>query len=182
MVQDRDDALINYENQDLALTRYWKQGRWHEEWRKPVSPNKHGASIDSFDLPRIEELRQEAGKPSGTWEVDVFPVPGAMPARLGRLYYPHLSLAVDRSSGKVLDFHMTGPAVDGPSRQEAILGLFEGLGKLPRQVRVSTEIMREAMEPLATALGIGLRVGVIPSLEEAKAALVNMMISGEDLL
>ena len=175
-IKEQTIELVSYEDGDLVLTRYEQRGRWREEWRRPATPERQGGLSGSINPARLEGLRESAGKPSGTWEFDIFPVPGTLPSSSGRLYYPHLSMAVDRSNGMVIGFDITGPVPDAHSKQEAIVNLFERIGLLPRQLRVSTNAMRDMMEPLAKALGIGVRVSVLPSLAGAKAGLVDMMM------
>jgi hypothetical protein len=175
-VKDQMISLVNYEDKDLVLTLRLRRSIWRDEWKRPPTPEPEKGLSESLKAPRLDRVRLSSGKPSGSWEIDVFPAPGALASTSGRLYYPHISIAVDRPSGVVIGFDVTGPTNDAHSTQEVIVNLFERVGALPREVSVSTETMRDILEPVTNVLGIKVRTGILPSLEEAKADLVDMMM------
>ena len=102
-----------------------------------------------------------------------------MPAESGRLYLPCLALAVDRSTGMVLSLGLLGPTPDAMAKQEGMVGLLESARHIPRRLRVATEAMRGIIEPVAENLGMSVRVGVLPALEEAKHDLQDRLLSGD---
>jgi tetratricopeptide (TPR) repeat protein len=178
-VRDEELELQNEEDEDLILTWYCREATWREEWRKPRMWEPEITVPEPPDPQRLSELRQLAGKPSGTWEMDVFPLPVPVPAESGRLYFPHLALVVDRSSGMVLSVDVLGPAPRPVVKQELVVRLLERAHHIPRNLRVATEDMRRIIEPLARMLGMSVRVGVLPVLEEAKHGLQESLMDGD---
>jgi len=91
-VKDGDLELQNEEDAELVLTRYFHGTKWREEWRKPSANEPEIIVPEVSDPQRLNQLCQSAGKPSGTWEMDIFPLAAPMPAESGRLYLPRLAL------------------------------------------------------------------------------------------
>ena len=175
-VRDEDLELQQDDDGELVLTRYFQGTKWREEWRKPGI--KEPEIVPGVPDPeRLNELRQSAGKPSGTWEIDMFPLAAPVPAESGRLYLPRLALAVDKYTGMVLGLELLGPTPDATAKQDGILRLLESARHIPRQLRVATEEMRLIIEPTAENLGMSVRVGVLPALEEAKHDLQDSLLS-----
>ena len=177
-VRDEDLELQNEEDVELVLTRYFQSTKWREEWRKPGVKEPEIVPVVP-DPERLNELRQSAGKPSGTWEMDMFPLAAPMPAESGRLYLPRLALAVDKYTGMVLGLGLLGPTPDAAAKQDGMLKLLESVRHIPRQLRVATEEMRRIIEPAAENLGMSVRVGVLPALAEAKHDLQDGLLSGD---
>jgi hypothetical protein len=178
-VREDELELQNEEDEELILTRYYRETTWREEWRKPRVWEPEITVPEPSDPQRLSELRQLAGKPSGTWEMDIFPLPVPVPAESGRLYFPHLALAVDRSSGMVLGLDFLGPAPGPVVKQELIVRLLERGHHIPRNLRVATEDMCRIIEPVARMLGMSVRVGVLPVLEEARHGLQDSLMDGD---
>ena len=178
-VKEEDLELQNEEDADLVLTRYFHGTRWREEWRKPSANEPEIIVAEVSDPQRLSQLSKSAGEPSGTWEMDIFPLAGPVPAESGRLYLPCLALAVDRSTGMVLSLGLLGPTPDAMAKQEGMVGLLESARHIPRRLRVATEAMRGIIEPVAENLGMSVRVGVLPALEEAKHDLQDRLLSGD---
>ena len=77
----------------------------------------------------------------------------------------------------VLSLEMLGPAPDAMARQDGMVRLLESARHIPRQLRVATEDLRRIIEPAAENLGMSVRVGVLPALEEAKHDLQDSLLS-----
>lgn len=99
-----------------------------------------------------------------------------VPAAFGRLYLPCLAVAMDRSTGMVFS-ELLGSMPDPMEKQEGMVGLLESVQQIPRRLRVATEAMRGIIEPVTNNLGISVRVGVLPALEEAKQDLPEGLLS-----
>jgi hypothetical protein len=178
-VREDELELQNEEDDELILTRYCRETTWREEWRKPRVWEPEITVPEPSDPQRLHEFRELAGKPSGTWEMDIFPLPVPVPAESGRLYFPNLALAVDRSSGMVLGLDFLGPAPGPVVKQELIIRLLERAHHIPRNLRVATEDMRRTIEPVARMLGMSVRAGVLPVLEEARHGLQDSLMDGD---
>jgi tetratricopeptide (TPR) repeat protein len=178
-VREDELELQNEEDDELILTRYCRETTWREEWRKPQVWEPEITVLEPSDPQRLHEFRELAGKPSGTWEMDIFPLPVPVPAESGRLYFPNLALAVDRSSGMVLGLDFLGPAPGPVVKQELIIRLLERAHHIPRNLRVATEDMRRTIEPVARMLGMSVRAGVLPVLEEARHGLQDSLMDGD---
>jgi tetratricopeptide (TPR) repeat protein len=175
-VRDDELDLVNQADEELVLTRYFRDGRWQEEWRNLAAREPELAVPQPSDPARLQELSQKAKRPSGNWELGWFPVPAPIPAPSGRPYFPHFVMTVDRKSGAVLGFDMLGPSPEAAARQEAVIRVLERAPRLPRQLRVATNENRRILEPVAEPLGISVRVGPLPALEEAKDSLMDTLL------
>jgi tetratricopeptide (TPR) repeat protein len=178
-VRAEELELQNQEDEELVLTRYCRETTWREEWRKPRTWESEITVPEPADSQRLLEIRESAGRPSGTWEMDMFPLPVPVPAESGRLYFPSLALVVDRTSGMVLGVDVLGPAPGPALKQELMVRLLERARHIPRNLRVATEEMRITIEPVAKVLGMSVRVGMLPVLEEAKHGLQDSLMDGD---
>jgi hypothetical protein len=178
-VRAEELELQNQEDEELVLTRYCRETTWREEWRKPRTWESEITVPEPADSQRLLKIRESAGRPSGTWEMDMFPLPVPVPAESGRLYFPSLALVVDRTSGMVLGVDVLGPAPGPALKQELMVRLLERARHIPRNLRVATEEMRITIEPVAKVLGMSVRVGMLPALEEAKHGLQDSLMDGD---
>jgi hypothetical protein len=79
----------------------------------------------------------------------------------------------------VLGLDFLGPAPGPVVKQELIVRLLERGHHIPRNLRVATEDMCRIIEPVARMVGMSVRVGVLPVLEEARHGLQDSLMDGD---
>ncbi len=172
----KDELDLFAEDKDgLVLTRYYREGNWMEEWRKPPEPKddlpEQTEPIGAVNEAQLHLLHSSAKKLSGTWELDIFMLPIPIGTPSDRPYFPTCFLAVERNQGLIMGTEMTGPFSTPRQKQDEIIKILEKVGQLPKEIRVKADKMRPIVEPITAILGINLRVGPLPVLEAAKAGL-----------
>ncbi|MDD5094971.1 MAG: hypothetical protein PHV74_11420 [Dehalococcoidia bacterium] len=169
--------LLKGSPDNLVLTRYCHGGNWGGEWRNtPVlSPNDQACaeSIDTAKEAELYLLQNRGREHSGVWELDIFmlPVPIGMAAE--KPYFPICFLVVDCRLGLIVGANLTEPWITFSEKQEELIRIFGKAKQLPGEVRVKSDKVRRILEPITGVLGIKLRVTSVPSLEEAKAGLLE---------
>jgi hypothetical protein len=64
-------------------------------------------------------------------------------------------------------------------KQELVVRLLERAHHIPRDLRVATEDMRRIIEPVSKTLGMSVRVGVLPVLEEIKQDFQDSLVADD---
>ncbi len=157
----------------LVLTRYYYEGHWLEEWRKPLALKPEAGTPELPDEAVLQRLRKVAGKPRGSWELDFFLLPTPVRSGSQRPFYPSFMLAVERKQGLIAGSGVLGPCPSIADKQGALLQVLEAAGQLPREIRVARDEVRRIVEPLARAVGASVRVARLPVLEEARNSLAQ---------
>ena len=116
-------------------------------------------------------LHNQAGKASGSWELDIFMLPLPIGSSSERPYFPSCLLAVETQRGLIVDANLTKPWLTFSERQGEIIQILRRANQLPREIRVKSDKVRRIVEPISRVLGIRLRMGSLPMLEQAKASL-----------
>lgn len=172
--------LSEGESEDLLLTRFRRGTRWREEWRKAPKAHQNGeADAESIDPVREAELhllRDRSGAPGGRWELDVFALPMPIAERSERPHFPLCFLAVEKEQGLIVGTNLTEPWLTCSQKREQVIQILTKAGSIPLEVRVKSDKVRRIVEPMASILGIRLRVTSLPMLEEAKASLYEHLL------
>lgn len=87
----------------------------------------------------------------------------------------HRHRAGKGKQGLIIDSQMAEPWITLSQKRDAIIQILKKARQLPRNIRVKSEQVREILEPITSNLGISLRMGSLPLLEEAKASLRNYL-------
>ena len=176
----RDDELDLYEgvDEDLVFTRYYSDGKWTEDWRKPELSQRNSSRNPEESITIVNEaelllLRNSFHGQGGSWELDISILPIPIGTKSKRPYFPLCFLAIERQQGTVIGVEMNEPWVTQSQQREVFIKILKNAGQLPRDIRVKSKRVKEFLEPIAISLGINIQVGAIPKLERFKASLDN---------
>ena len=170
--------LAPYSDTDpsLILTRVFREGEWHDEWRlfKPPPPP---AALPAYpDSERLRRLAQS--KQMGQWvcELSIFHLPAPIQEKRGaRPYLPTVGLAVDSVTGLILSTKALGADPPVTDRQGLLVELLETADSLPSEIVVDAAATARLVEPVTDIVGVRLSTGPTPALDEAKDALMAYM-------
>ena len=167
--------LLKGEPENLILTRLYRDAKWHEEWRKaPKLGQEQETHAENIDLVKEAELHMlggRAGALSGRWELDIFALPMPIGPRSERPHFPLCFLAVETKLGLILGANLTEPWLTFSEKQDEVIQILRKANQLPLEIRVKSDKVKRIVEPITRVLGIKLRVGSLPMLEQAKASL-----------
>lgn len=167
--------LLEEEPENLILTRFYRDGKWHEEWRKAPKLGQqqetHAENIDPVKEAELHLLRGRAGALSGRWELDIFALPIPIGQVSERPRFPLCFLAVETKLGLILGANLTEPWLTFSEKQDEVIQILRKANQLPLEIRVKSDKVKRIVEPITRVLGIKLRVGSLPMLEQAKASL-----------
>ena len=167
--------LLEAEPENLIFTRFYRDGKWHEEWRKVPTLSQgqepHAENIDAVKEAELHLLRSRVGGLSECWELDIFALPMPIGQVPERPHFPICFLAVETKLGLVLGTNLTEPWLSLSQKQDEVIQILRKANQLPREIRVKSNKVSQIMQPIITTLGIKLRVGPLPMLEQAKASL-----------
>ena len=175
MVQKNGVDLHKMAQKDLIFTRFYYDGRWEDEWRKPETLNQD-SSRNKDEVPATEEaelllLSNSGRKKIGTWEVDIFILPTPIGPKSARPYFPLDFLVVDGKEGIVINNETTDPWLNSTQQRGVIIEILKNAKQLPRNIRVKSRKVEEIITPVVQRLNINLRTGPLPMLEQFKASL-----------
>jgi hypothetical protein len=180
----RDGRLKLYErvDEDKILTCRYQANQWIEEWIVPEvsfqKPPDGDQPLSPIDEAELLLLRNSSGKPGGSWEMDIFILPSPVADDSGRPYFPLCFLVVDKKLGMIIAVKMIEPWANPAEKNAEIIQILRETRPLPRIIHVKSQKVREILEPVAYNLGINLRIGPLPLLEEAKTAIQERFSSG----
>ena len=167
--------LLENEPENLILTHFYRDGRWHEEWRKAPKLGQqqetYAENIDPIKEVELHLLRGRSDALSGRWELDIFALPIPIGPGSGRPHFPLCFLAVEAKLGLILGANLTEPWLTFSEKQDEVIQILKKANELPLEIRVKSDKVRRVVEPITRVLGIKLRVGSLPMLEHAKASL-----------
>jgi len=147
--------FLQGETENLVLTRYYRGGKWLEEWRKPKISNSnsqsHRENIDPVTEVELHLLRSRAGESSGTWELDIFMLPLPLRSLPGRPYFPSCFLAVERKQGLVVGANLTEPWLTLSEKQDEVIQILRKANQLPGEIRVKSDKVRRIVEPITNS-------------------------------
>jgi len=125
-----------------------------------------------IDEVRLEGIKKTSSRQKVVWEIDFSCFPSPVGEGEERPYYPYAFLWVDRHSGLILNADVVKPAEYALAFPEQFLKHIEGVKYLPREILVRKEEVFQLLNPIASRLGIRLRlVQRLALLEEAWASM-----------
>jgi hypothetical protein len=156
----------------LILTRFFRHGKWQQDWREPPKAASPAEPSSLPDELRLYRIRTASSRRDPVWEVSAFVLPKASASPSGPPYLPTCVLAASPQRGLV-GLRLIGPLPTPSDKQNALLEIMEESGSLPRQIVVPVEGLRPVVDPLAGPLGMS--IGVSPSLPSVDEALLRVM-------
>ena len=165
------------------ITRYWTDNGWKER-RDTLRSAPQTKQVSKEPLSAADEaglllLSNRVKERSGSWEFDFFIMPVCIGPAGSRPYYPLCFMAVEREKGLVVQMNMTRPWLTVSQKQKVVIRLLKKSEVLPEEIRVGSPSAKGAMEPIAQALGMKLRVTRLRLVEEAKASLYEYLSRGK---
>ncbi len=145
---------------------------WRDQWLKPQPLNKAKILPISVDDIHLQQIKKKILRQHGIWEIDFFYSPMAVRDKGERPYYPYIILFVEKSSGAILNFHMTKHEQYEIEFLDTFLALIEKVKILPEEIEVKNVETLRIFEKTASILGINLVfVEKLYALEEAQEAM-----------
>ncbi len=174
-VRNGELDLLEGEAENLVLTRYYRGGKWKQEWRSvPISSRGNETYVEDIDPVKEAELyllSDKVGAHSGSWEFDIFMLPVPIRSASGKLHFPICFLAVESKLGLVVGTNLTEPWLSLSGKQDEVIQILKESKQLPLEIRVESDKVKRIVEPITRILGIKLRVTPLSVLQEAKASL-----------
>ena len=169
-------ALYSDTDPSLILTRVFREGAWHDEWR-PFKPPPPPAALPPYpDSERLRRMAQSQPMGQWVWELSIFHLLTPIQEKRGtRPYLPTVVLAVDRDTGLILSIKALGPGPPVTERQGLLVELLETADMLPSEIVVDTATTARLVEPITNLAGVRLSTGTTPALDEAKDELMAFM-------
>lgn len=173
--------LLEAPEADLYLGRVPEphdgQTVWKDRWLAPaLLKEEEPASVPPPDELRLGRIKQASPFYPGTWEVDFFHAPFPITGEGERPYFPLLFICVDRDSHFILGFDLAKPEGYLPEFQTKFLGFIEAGQRLPKHINVAEEELFDMLLPIATELGIRLRlVEELETIEDVREGLTGFM-------
>ncbi|MCX5999052.1 MAG: hypothetical protein NTU41_05510 [Chloroflexi bacterium] len=179
-VRDRRVDLSQKEAEGEVLTCCYRHGHWLQEWRRrPGESHGSAASLETADVvneARLRLLRGAKKQTSQSWEFDIFLMPLHITPPSSTPYYPLCFLLMDKRSGFIIGTETTDPWLSTSEKQEKVIESLEKAKLLPRSIWVKSDRIAGIVKPVAKSLGIDVRVGSLPMLEEAKVSLCQHLL------
>ena len=175
-VASRELALYVENDPSLILTRVFRDGAWHDEWR-PFKPPAPPATLPAYPDPeRLRQMAQSHPMGQSVWELTIFLLPTATQDKRGtRPYFPTVFLAVDGDTGLILSTTALGASPTVADRQGLLVELLETADMLPLEIVVDTPTTARLVKPITDVVGVRLSTGTTLALDEAKDALMAYM-------
>lgn len=167
------------QRENRVLTRCYRNGRWLGEWRNAPTPSQqkeeHVESIDPVKEAELHLFSNQASKTNAVWELDIFMLPIPIASESKRYYFPICLLVVETKLGLVIGVNLTKPWLLTAEKQAEVIQIIRKVNQIPSKIRVKSNKVRRIVEPITSILGIKLRVGPLPMLEQAKASISEHM-------
>jgi len=158
----------------LLLTRCYREGTWHDEWRPAPPLEKPQEDAAPVDVSRVAPLRTNTTHSRETWLLDFVLLPTPIHPAGERPYLPLMLLATT-TEGFVVGTTLLEPWASAMERQGAVLTLLEQARALPQRIRVGRAAVEGMLSPLASMLGIRVQLGDVTPLQEAQAAFLDYL-------
>jgi hypothetical protein len=130
-----------------------------------------------IDEVRLQRIKKTSQAQHGIWEVDAFYTPNPVDGD-DRPFFPYTYLCADHESGFLFDSVLAEPSMWQPEFCNAFLKGIETNKLLPNTLWVRKEELLELFEPVATRLGIEVRLTKkLPAIDRAKRELLKFLKS-----
>ncbi len=151
--------------------------QWKNEWLKPPPLTRAKVRSYSIDEIRLQRIKNTSLAPHGIWEVDAFHAPNPVDGD-NRPFFPYTFLCADHESGFIFDSVLAEPSMWQTEFCKAFLESIETHKLVPSTLWVRKEELRELFEPVATRLGIEVRLTKkLPAIDRAKRELLKFLKS-----
>jgi hypothetical protein len=170
---EKNRKLFEAPDGKSILTRVESGADWSDVWTAPPSETEEPPRLPPVPEKDLELLRKAPGVRSATWEADFTAAPAWIrPGPVVRPYRPVLCILADHDTGKVLAADLEEP--DDPPRvfRDRFLKWVNLKSPRPRALRVRKPAAFAALEPVAAALGIEIRLQ--PRLRAIEPALASL--------
>ena len=151
--------------------------QWKTEWLKPAPLTRAKVRPYSIDEVRLQRIKNTSQAQHGTWEADAFYAPNPVGGD-NRPFFPYTFLCVDHESGFIFDTVLAEPSMWQTEFCKTFLESIEAHKLVPSTLWVRKEELRELFEPVATRLGIEVRLTKkLPAIDRAKRELLKFLKS-----
>jgi hypothetical protein len=133
---------------------------WHDEWLAPA-PLKPEPEFRDFPINEVRVAKVKRSFPihSGVWEMDCPFHPAPIQEKKGRRpYFARQYLVMDHESGQGIVATVAESDMRALNLREQFLNACEQSGHLPSEVQVRSEEVAEIMRPLASILGVEVKL------------------------
>jgi hypothetical protein len=157
---------------------------WRDEWFGATPVVDEGAVAGLLaDVPVEPGLLARAGararQRSGTWEVDIRPLPAPIAPPGDRPYIPLQILIADHDSGVIFDTDIRAQTGYVTAFREHFIKVLDKLGQVPERVLLTNQRTEVVLAPITTALGIPVeRVRKLTQIEQFYRSLDKFLNSG----
>lgn len=155
------------ERGEIVVRRRNPSGGWDSKFEAPPEVTL----TVGCDTALLERTKRACKKSSHTWESQVVALTQIRAAPGERGYWARVVLCVDQQSGMIT---MSDPLEPDDRVEDGLLTAMKRSGSVPREMRVSSLLLRQHFEPVASALGIRLayteRLQALPNVKRALPA------------
>ena len=155
-----------------------KEGRsftWGDAWLEP-KPLREERTAETLDGVRLQEIKKRGFPRKGIWEIDIFYSPTAVREKRERPWFPIAFLCMDHYSSLILNIHLASHSEYRSEFLDQLLHLIERTELLPEEILLLKKEAYELFSPLASSMGIKLKLcKQLEVLEEAKAGLFDFI-------
>ena len=149
--------------------------QWKSEWLKPAPLTRARVRSDSIDEVRLQRIKNTSPAKHGIWEIDAFYTPNPIDGD-NRPFFPYTFLCADHDSGFLFESVLAERSRWEPEFCTAFLEGIESHKLLPNALWVRKEELQELFEPVATRLGIEVRLTKkLPAIDRAKRELLKFL-------
>lgn len=154
--------------------------QWRDAWIKLFITDECAVPAEPLDEVRIARIRKNIARTADTWEMDYYYLPGLVTDEGDRAYFPRVLLCVDHESPTIFGFHTASPSGYLTEFPQQLMFFIEKAERLPDTILTGKKETARMLEPVATALGIDVKLSEdIDRLMEATAGLHNYLSTGE---
>jgi len=183
-----EPGLLTAPRPGTHLVRVAEAGAGEPEWRDqwieavPLADEDAVAGLLA-DVPPEPELLARAGartrQRSGTWEVDVRPMPAPIAPPGERPYIPLQILIADHDSGVIFDTDIRAQTGHVTAFREHFIKVLDKLAQVPERILLTNHRTEVVLEPITEALGIAVeRVRKLVEIEQLYRSLEKYLHSG----
>lgn len=156
---------------------------WRDEWHEPgpvvVVTEPTLPDSGSVDPVLLARARNAVRQRTGTWEIDIFPMPASVGGPGERPYFPFAFQVLDHETGVAFGVHVAAPAQAVGEFRNQFVRTIEKLQAAPHTIYVSNARTLELLEPICRELGITLcPVKSLPRIREYRRAMERFFEDG----
>jgi hypothetical protein len=149
--------------------------QWSSQWLSPAPLVKATVGPFPMDEVRLQRIKKTSQAHHGVWEIDAFYTPAPVEGS-ERPFFPYTFLLADHDSGFILGTVLAEPSTWQTEFPKTFLDSADEHKLLPSQLHLRKEELRELFEPLATQLGIEVKLTkTLPAVDGGKRGLLKFM-------